>query len=165
MKNWKCIAANSCLLSEHFIFWDYAVTLGPYAFHLVHLPHCFQLLMLHLTIRQHVMQSDTYSTKLEAQTELNIAEKASIKCKSLPVAQTSPAKHWYHQCEVKFQKLLLKWHYSSPKECASNTAKYTCIPVLRSRTSLLLLCCLHLRNITEERGLLLLQIKFVLDPH
>lgn len=63
MKNWKCIAANSCLLSEHFISWDYTVTLGPYAFHLVHLPHCFQLLMLHLAIRQRVMQSDTYSNK------------------------------------------------------------------------------------------------------
>ena len=43
--------------------------LGQYASHLVHFPHYFQLLMLHLTIRQCVMQPDVYSTKLETQTE------------------------------------------------------------------------------------------------
>lgn len=119
--------------------------LGQHAFRLVRFPHCFQLLMLHLTIRQCVMQPDIHSTKLETQTELNTAEKANIKCKSPTVAQTSPAKHCYHQCEVKFQKLPLKRHYSFPKERVPNAAKYTRI-TLRSPMSLVLLLCSCIRN-------------------
>ena len=150
MKNWKCMAADGCFPSERFLFWGYAVLLWQYDFHLVHFPHHFQLLMLHLTIRQHVMQSDIYSTKLKRQTEINFAEKASTKCTSLTVAQSSPAKSWYHPHEVNFQKLLLKWHYSFPTEHVASTAKSTCVSTPRSPMALLLSLSFRNRSLKRE---------------